>query len=351
MHRWSMRSTNNRQKGAQGSPACLSPEPGRAGLRGRGSGQKRTNQQTKNGLAHSRDGLLCSLPGWGLGAGRSRKRADMTWRRGAYRGIGWCLTMAVMWVASSVVHAADREPVTLSVVVVNPSQEKTQSTPVRIDLPQEVSPADVLDRGELSIEYDDDRAIYYVAKDSVELKPSETRVFAVTLKDKWFIPDEQLGSLESYTKLLLERLKDTTYYESASQLAATIVKQLGDIKAVQSDDSLSRKSRIGAYRINVQTIDKIQEDLARMEKLLTFVGGPPVPEMLEESPLKSDAPSTTTTWLVIFLIVVFMGLLAGQFFFTWQRRVKTNASDLAHQQEASFPKQESVHSAATNGGR
>ena len=44
--------------------------------------------------------------------------------------------------------------------------------------------------------------------------------------------------------------------------------------------------------------------------------------MLKESPLKSDAPSTTTTWLVIFLIMIFMGLLAGQFFFTWQRRVK-----------------------------
>ena len=60
-----------------------------------------------------------------------------------------------------------------------------------------------------------------------------------------------------------------------------------------------------------------------MEKLLSFTGGPPVPEMMEHSPLKSDAPSTKTTWLVIFLIMIFMGLLAGQFFFTWQRRVKS----------------------------
>jgi hypothetical protein len=59
-----------------------------------------------------------------------------------------------------------------------------------------------------------------------------------------------------------------------------------------------------------------------MEKLLTFVGGPPVPELLEESPLKSDAPSTTTTWLIICLIIVFIGLLGGQFFFTWNRRAR-----------------------------
>jgi hypothetical protein len=66
----------------------------------------------------------------------------------------------------------------------------------------------------------------------------------------------------------------------------------------------------------------VKDDLTRLEKLLSFTGGPPVPSMLEESPLKSDAPSTTTTWLVIFLIVIFMGLLAGQFFFTGQRRLK-----------------------------
>jgi hypothetical protein len=91
---------------------------------------------------------------------------------------------------------------------------------------------------------------------------------------------------------------------------------------VQGDETISRKQRIGSYRTHLQTLQAVKEDLARMEKLLTFSGGPPVPEMLEESPLKADAPSTTTTWLVIFLIITFMGLLAGQFFFTWQRRVK-----------------------------
>jgi hypothetical protein len=58
--------------------------------------------------------------------------------------------------------------------------------------------------------------------------------------------------------------------------------------------------------------------------------------MMEESPLKSDAPSTTTTWLVIFLVITFMGLLAGQFFFTWQRRLKT-MSDFTSTPAADFP--------------
>jgi len=210
----------------------------------------------------------------------------------------------------------------LNVVVVNPSEDKAKTIPVRMDLPQEVTPADVLERGELALEYDDDRRLYYVFKDGLELKPKETRVFKVTLRDKWFVPQEQLERLSSYTNLLLEKLKPTEYYASASQLGAGILKKLEGIEAMQDDEALSRKSRIGGYRTSLQTIEAVEEDLARMEKLLTFTGGPPVPELLEESPLKSDAPSRTTTWLVICLIVVFIGFLGGQFFFTWHRRTQ-----------------------------
>ena len=39
--------------------------------------------------------------------------------------------------------------------------------------------------------------------------------------------------------------------------------------------------------------------------------------------------------LVIFLIVIFMGLLAGQFFFTWQRRVKSAVEISAESSPAS----------------
>ena len=84
-----------------------------------------------------------------------------------------------------------------------------------------------------------------------------------------------------------------------------------------------------------------------MEKLLAFAGGPPVPEMMKESPLKSDAPPTTTTWLVIFLIMIFMGLLAGQFFFTWQRRVKTDAEFAGGAHDA-FPKSGEGHQVLRN---
>ena len=227
---------------------------------------------------------------------------------------------------------AEQEPMTLRVVAVNPSSSKTKTVPVRIDLPQEIKPGDILEHGDLEVEFDTERSLYYVFKDQVTLAPKQTKVFEVIVRDVWFILDTELEGLKSHTQLILKRLVKSEYYETAKALGESIISRLTAIQKEQTDETISRKQRIGAYRKNLQALAVIREDLARLEKMLSFAGGPPVPDILEESPLKSDSPSTTTTWLVIFLIIVFMGLLAGQFFFTWQRHVKATVEAAGDQQ-------------------
>ncbi len=247
--------------------------------------------------------------------------------------IGWGDTTA--WAA------LEREPMTLRVVAVNPSTDKSRTVPVRIDLPQEIKPADIMDRGELDIEYDTDRSLYFVHKNDVALAPKQTKIFEVIVRDVWFIPDPELEGLRSQTNLLLKRLESSEYRDAGQQLGDTILARLEEIAQVQNDETIGRKQRIGGYRRNLIALQEIKDDLARMEKLLSFVGSTPVPEILEHSALRSDSPSTTTTWLVIFLIVIFMGLLAGQFFFTWQRRVKASA-DFSNEQQTAFPRSNAV---------
>jgi hypothetical protein len=254
-----------------------------------------------------------------------------------------CLIAAGLLGGQVAWSAAQRDPVTMRVVAVNPSADKARTVPVRIDLPQEVKPKDILDNGELEVEFDTERSLYYVYKDDVQLAPKQTRVFEVIVQDVWFIPDEELEGLKGHTNLILGRLEKSEYYPFAKQLSGSVLKGLDEILMMQADETIGRKQRIGAYRNNLQTVKVIKEDLARMEKLLSFTGGPPVPEMLEESPLKGDAPSTTTTWLVIFLIILFTGLLAGQFFFTWQRRVKTMPEFSGDQAVNGPPSSDSPH--------
>ncbi len=249
----------------------------------------------------------------------------------------WFVGALLLLMSSVRVFAAvEREAVILSVVAINPSEKDTKVTNVRIDLPAEITPKDVMETGELQLEYDDDKKTYYVHKEAVALAPKETRVYEVRVRDLWFVDESQLDSLKNYTKLLLGRLEKSDYYKTAKPMAESIYQRIDDIKSVQNNESLSRKSRIGAYRFHLQTIAQIKEDLNRMEKLMSFTGGVPVPEMMKESALKADAPSTTTTWMVIFLILMFVGMLAGLFFFTWHRRSQVT-QDLAMVRKAAFP--------------
>ncbi len=251
--------------------------------------------------------------------------------------------------ASPAISAVERDPVIMSVVAINPSEKDTKVTNVRIELPAEITPKDVLETGELELEYDDDKKTYFVHKEAVALGPKETRVYEVKVRDLWFVEEPQLTSLRDYTKLLLTKLEKSDYFKTAKPMAESIYQRLDDIHNVQNDESLSRKSRIGAYRYHVQTLAQVKDDLARMEKLLSFTGGVPVPEMMQESALKSDAPSTTTTWMVIFLILIFVGMLAGLFFFTWHRKGQVT-QDLAMVRKAAFAGPESTPVGSTPDG-
>ena len=100
-----------------------------------------------------------------------------------------------------------RDPVTMKVVAVNPSADKVKTVPVRIDLPQEIKPSDILDAGELGVEFDTERSTYYLYKAEVQLAPKQTKVFQVSVRDVWVIPEEELEGLKSHTHLMLQRLR------------------------------------------------------------------------------------------------------------------------------------------------
>ena len=59
--------------------------------------------------------------------------------------------------------------------------------------------------------------------------------------------------------------------------------------------------------------------------------------MLTKTRIKADEPSKAMTWIVIFSIVIFTGLLAGVLFFTWYRQSRLTKEDLLAAKKAAFP--------------
>jgi hypothetical protein len=212
----------------------------------------------------------------------------------------------------------EHQNVRVKVVAVNPSQNKNQQVPVKIYLPQEVTPEDIVSKGELVLGYDSQKSTYYVYKNDVELKPKESRVFEVEVKDVWFVPQGQIDDFRKHSRLVLSRLKGSTYYETAQGLATSIDESLNKVYATQNDETASRKERIGRYRSNLLLVEAVEKNINRMEKLITIAQSRPVPEVLEKPKVKTESPTKTTTWMIIFIIMLFIGMLAGVFFFTWQ---------------------------------
>jgi len=204
-------------------------------------------------------------------------------------------------------------------------------------LPQEVKPKDIIDSSGLDIEYDHDRAIYFIYKKSVELAPSEIRTFQIEVEDIWFIPKDKLSDLRARTETIIAKLEKTDYYIRGKEIADSIYKRLDEIAASQADETVSRSQHIGIYRQNLLIVDQIKEDIAKLEKILATAGGPLAPEMLSKTRIKAESPTKTITWIIIFTIIIFVSLLAGVLFFTWHRQSHYAREELLSAKKSAFP--------------
>jgi len=238
---------------------------------------------------------------------------------------------------------ADAENVIFKYVAVNPSSSKTQSINIQKYLPVEVTPDDIVDSAGLEVEYDTAKSLYYVYKQGVELNPKEIRTFEVEVSDIWLIPDYELAELANRTDGVLAHLEGTGFYTKAKGIADTIYPRLEEIRTSQLDDTVSRQTHIGLYRENLLIIEDIKEDIAALEKILVTAGGPPAPEMLADTKITAEAPTKTMTWIVIFVIIIFLGLLGGVMFFTWHHQARITKENLEESRKAAFagPERES----------
>jgi len=246
------------------------------------------------------------------------------------------LLLAFFILGLIVLKPAAAANVTFKFIVVNPSTTKAQEIQVKQYLPKEVTPDDIVDLGGLDLEYDTDKATYYVYKNSLPLAPKEIRTFEVEIRDVWLVPESELSLFEKQTKSILTYFENTPYYAQGKVLADGVITALNTIRRSQVSETDTREQHIGIYRENLQALARVKEDIARMEKILVTAGGPQAPEMLASAKIKADAPSKTMTWIVIFVIIIFIGLLGGVMFFTWQRQSRLTKEALLESKKAAF---------------
>lgn len=198
--------------------------------------------------------------------------------------------------------------ITLRVVAVNPADNE-QTVPVKVYLPVETKPEDILYKEDLEVGYDTQQGSYYVHGEYT-LKPKEVLEKEIELKDIWVIDEAQILSLRQEAKNISDDFKKTNYAEKAALIYQGIDKKLSEVAEMQDISSVSPGYHISNYRNSLSLLNSAKADLLAAKTLLAEVS----PKGLAQF-----------TWKIIVFIIIFLGVLGLGFFFIWQRQTKIEA--------------------------
>ncbi len=198
--------------------------------------------------------------------------------------------------------------ITMRLMAVNPADSE-QTVTLKVYLPLEVKPEDVIYKGDLEVIYDAQQGSYYVYGE-YPLKPKEVLEKEIELKDVWAIDTTQVALIRQEAKETLESFKKTAYFDRATLLYNGIDKKLKEVDSMQDISNASPGYRISNYRNSTSLINSAKADLLAAKTLLSEI---------------SPKGMAKLTWKIILFIIIFLGVLATAFFYIWQRQSKLEA--------------------------
>jgi len=223
----------------------------------------------------------------------------------------WLIMFLIGIILCIYTQEAESRDIILKSIVVNPSKTKTQKATLKAYLPREAKPEDILELGDLKVNYDITEGLFYVYKE-VNLKPGESLLRKVIIRDVWIISEEELQALAVKSKEIVGQLKDTNFLEAAVKLSQDLEERQTDIINTQNEarDALPAE-HIAVYRENEKKLDKIKENIAKLEKMF-----------LEYKLAKGriGPVSVKASWLVILSVIIALGVISFAFFIIWHKQ-------------------------------
>lgn len=195
--------------------------------------------------------------------------------------------------------------ITMRLMAVNPADSE-QNVSIKVYLPLEIKPEDIIYKGDLEVIYDTQQGSYYVYGE-YPLKPKEVLEKEIELKDVWMIDAAQIITLRQDAKIVLDDFKKTNYFDRAQLIYDGIEKKLKEVEAMQDLSSASPGYKISNYRNSVSLLNSAKADLLGAKTLLAEV---------------APKGMAKFTWKIILFIIIFLGVLGMGFFFIWQRQTK-----------------------------
>ena len=220
----------------------------------------------------------------------------------------------------------DYKTVIFQISVKNSSPNEVRTVDIKRDLPKEILSDDVLDAGDLEVGRDTKRNITYVFKKNVKLAPNQTIKYDVKIRDKWNINEPRIKDLRSRINDVIGQIGEKDQYKSVDDDLKRLLNEVNKIKNQQGPDELNSEY-VAFYREQSRQLDNIEKEIYRLEAALRPV------EKKAKRGFKVQPPSLKTTWLIIYIILGFLGVISLLFFLRWMTKSKPEKIDESGDEE------------------
>jgi len=215
----------------------------------------------------------------------------------------------------------------ITVSVRNTSPTSARSVTVNRELPAELLAADVLDPGGLEVGTHAESGMTYVYKDNVEVPPGETVTFTVVVRDKWNVNAPRVVGLRKDIDELQKAVAEQKDYKSVEEVLAALLEDLGGIEGESGPERLDR-DYVAFYRDQTRRVDSIERTVTRIRAVMR---GTRVSSTLG---FNVKPPSMKTTWMIIYIVLGFLGVVSLLFFFRWYGKSKAERMESPEPEES-----------------
>jgi hypothetical protein len=197
-------------------------------------------------------------------------------------------------------------------LITNPDASQ-QTVKFKAFLPEEVRPEHVLDLNGLTIDYDTNAGVYFVAGD-IALEAKATMTKRVIMQDIWVFADEEIQSIKEQAAALLPTIERTQYGAQGTILKSDIDSTLNIVLLRQEESYSSPQEHIVAYRENTERMARAENSLDKLRDLVVQAGA------TQGVVGEIGGIQTFATWGIVVAISAGFGVLAIIIFAMWRHQ-------------------------------
>ena len=156
------------------------------------------------------------------------------------------------------------------------------------------------------------------ARRTAQLSPGE-RVWRLTydvkIRDKWDVNIPRVDDMRARVNAMIGEIGEEDQYESVDHTLKGLLRDLDGIRQEEKPEALS-SDYVAFFRGQAVRLDMIEQRIHRIEAALR-----PVEKKVRRG-FRIQPPSLKTTWMIIYVILIFLGVISFIFFLRWMGRSK-----------------------------